>query len=189
MKKFIFTPIWNVEKTEKILSDFEKNGYRLVNFRFPYIFEFKKSSPKDAMYLFTKYYRNDGWHISFNQEYQLKSKQSCSPIGKFEPITGYNVYRTLKDVDFTEFKRIRADFFRRLYRRYLIGDIAFLVLFSVLFILSMHGDNGGKRNTMFIIVFMFLILHTAYCLFGYLKERKTYNYYTKLNKDNKKASE
>ena len=42
---------------------------------------------------------------------------------------------------------------------------------------------------MFIIVFMFFILHTAYCLFGYLIERKTYNYYTKLYKDNKKASE
>lgn len=32
MKKFIFTPLWNVEKTEKILSDYEKDGYLIVFF-------------------------------------------------------------------------------------------------------------------------------------------------------------
>ena len=55
MKKIIFTPLWNIEKTEKILSDYEKNGKKLVNIQFPYIFEFKDSEPKEATYLLNKF--------------------------------------------------------------------------------------------------------------------------------------
>lgn len=188
MKKFIFTPLWNIEKTEKILSDYEKDGYRLVSFRFPYMFEFKESKQKDSMYFITKYYKGNSF-VMLNLEHQLTSEHSCSPVGKFEPFTGYNIFRTLKTDDFTELKGMRADFFRRLYRSCLIGDIVFLVLFFVMFILSLHGNNVEKGNTLFITVLVFLILSTAYCLFGYLKERKAYNYYNKIYKDNKKASE
>ncbi|MCQ2483713.1 MAG: hypothetical protein MJ168_00105 [Clostridia bacterium] len=188
MKKFIFTPMWKIEQTEKLLAEYEKEGFRFTSIRFPYIFEFKESKPKNALYFITKYYQESS-DTSINLDLNLTVEHHCSPIGKFEPHTGYNVFRTLKTDDFTEFKRMRADFFRRLYRSILIGDLVFLVWFVVMFILSLHGNNGGNGNALFISVFVFLILSSAYSLFGYLKERKAYNYYNKIYKDNKKASE
>lgn len=188
MKKFIFTPLWKVEKTEKILSDYEKDGYRLEKISFPYIFELKKSTPKNSMYFIMKYYRSNS-HIPFDLEHNLICEHGCSPVGESDTFTGYDVFRTLRKDDFTEFKGMRADYFRKIYRDCLIGDIIFLVFFTVMFILYLQGNNDGNGNALFITYLMVLTLSSVYYLFGYIKERKDYNYYNKIYKDNKKASE
>ena len=54
IKRFHWTPIWNLEKTERWLHEMELEGYRLekVSF-FRLIYQFKQSKPKTANYFFS----------------------------------------------------------------------------------------------------------------------------------------
>ena len=50
MRKFIYFSLWEIEHIEHILEQMEKEGYRLINVRYSYLFEFKNSKTKEMNY-------------------------------------------------------------------------------------------------------------------------------------------
>ncbi len=50
MHKFLFYPIWNLNKPEKFLQNMEHNGLRLERVVFRYFFVFKRCKPRDVHY-------------------------------------------------------------------------------------------------------------------------------------------
>ena len=92
-----------------------------------------------------------------------------------EPISGFTAYRKVKKGDYSDYKVMRADFFCKLYRDYLIGDLIFLMLFSLMFHFSMNGNRENKGIVLFITVISFLIITGAYSILGYFIVRKKYS--------------
>lgn len=172
MKKFIFTPMWRFEKTEKILSEYEQNGKRLVGIKFPYIFEFKEATPKKADYLFTVFSRiRKSEMICISLENDLKAKHKCLPVGEMMPMLGLSVFRSIKNNDFTEFKKNRKSLLAGIYLGYASLSLFCTVLFSLLFYASMRQNNEADGIAFWIILISFFVLLSAYFIFGYIKER------------------
>ena len=89
MRKFIFFPLWKIEKTEHTLAEMEKSGYRLTRVMFSYWFYFQKASPKDIRYFF-EYKSFRGKTIPF--DYFLLSNHNANIVKNV--YCYYSVFRT-----------------------------------------------------------------------------------------------
>ena len=68
MKKFIFYTIWNLQKVECRLENYEKEGWRLVDVHHMYWFEFKRSKKRQVkFFLLPSINKGDLFTIDFEE--------------------------------------------------------------------------------------------------------------------------
>lgn len=167
MKKFIFNPIWKIDKTEEKLSMLEENGYRLINVKFNYWFYFKKSKKRNASY-FCSF--SDGRGLSMiNWETSISSNCSAQQIDtKF---TSLNYFRVTKDNskdDLLFLKETREDFMKSKLKEL----IYILVFLSSLFTSLCISINLLIFKIIFAIISAITILITLFNVYGFIVQCK-----------------
>lgn len=170
MKKFIFTSLWNFEKIEKMLSEKEKQGYRLTKVKFSHWYYFTESKSKDVNYIFT-YDRERKNGLNF--DYNLLAEHHANEIET--SFSHFNIYRNIEAEENLNFlKDTRTD-----YIKYVLLQNAIISLF--LFLVLAGGILAGKilgqevtfvKEAICIIILSIIFLLAIYFIYGYLKQRK-----------------
>lgn len=78
MKKYIFFTLWNIEKLERMLHEYEQNGLRLESVSFNYQFRFEKSAEKEMQYFLS--YKSFRGASMGNCDNALLSKHKANPV-------------------------------------------------------------------------------------------------------------
>ena len=164
MRKFIFFPLWKIEKTEHTLAEMEKSGYRLTRVMFSYWFYFQKASPKDIRYFF-EYKSFRGKTIPF--DYFLLSNHNANIVKNV--YCYYSVFRTKATKE--EMKLlydVRLEYIKGvLLENFLIS----LVLFVLLFPIFLNRICSNQINVFCFLYAFFVVVSffsSIYYFYGYL---------------------
>ena len=164
MRKFIFFPLWKIEKTESILEEMEKSGYRLTRVVFSYWFYFQKAIPKDNKYFFA-YKAFRGKIIPF--DYFLLSNHNANIVKNV--YSYYSVYRTkatkeelklLYDVRLEYIKEVLLENF-----------LVWLFLFVLLLCILLKQILSNQINVLFFLCAFLVVVSlfgVIYYFYGYL---------------------
>lgn len=160
MKKLLFCSLCDVEKTERILHNYELNGWRLKNVKFSLLFEFVESKPKDVEYIITYDITNDNRKTMYEYEHKLLSEHSANEIPT--EFCGIYVYRvTGSNRDFDELKAYRKKYFTHvIFQRMLISIVFFILALFLLF-------TSYKVKDLFVLKISSIFLTISILVFGY----------------------
>lgn len=181
MKKFMFFPLWKINKLENKLNEMEKQGYRLDYIKYAYWFYFKESKSKNSDYIITYTMPKDNHSGMYEYGYELLSEYSANEIKSTQTI--YNVYRiTGENRDFKDLIAYRDKYFQRVYFQYMIISLFFLLISIVPMILSLIFDGAiitDDVNSFALDEFVFLmimgvvsLLFAIYYFYGYIQQKK-----------------
>ena len=137
MKRFFFYPLWEIDKLEKRLQDYESVGWRLSKISFPFIFGFERESPRESRYFTTYDLMGDYVDSLFDTEQELLSHYSANKIEKNSMFC--NIFRiTCSKTISGEIIQSRNRYFLSVLRHRLFYSLAFLfpgllMLFSLFF--------------------------------------------------------
>lgn len=152
MKKFIYTPLWRLDRAEKILGVMETNGYRLKKIVCTHWYYFDVCKPKETNYFFTyKGFLNNDTMGSW--DYSLLSNHNANEIKT--SLCQRSVYRLTESQEKTNFlKNCREDFIKSRILERFIPSLLLLVLFILVLV---FGSNDLKLFTLlFIPVLLFI---------------------------------
>lgn len=169
MKKYIYFPLWDIEKLENTLEEMEKSGYRLTGVSYSHWFTFKQSTPKQMCYFLSHYSR--GGRSMLQCEYILQSEHDAKPIESKGSC--YSFYRTKEKKDsLSLLYEVRMDYIRSKLLEYALTWLALTIIFAVLFFLSVTLSTLNKPDLMVITAIMAVcICPTVYYFYGYCKQR------------------
>lgn len=154
MRKFIYTPIWKIEKTETVLTDMAKKGYRLTEVKFSSIFYFSQSSLKENRYFFTWDKDMTAWESNLLSEHNANAiKTKCCYFSVFEIAEPEEKLYFLKGTRAVQLER-------SLFLFVMVNLLIFVpALLSLVF-------NGAK------LFFALSLLSTVYSVYIYFKQHK-----------------
>ena len=183
IKKFIFFPIWKIDKLENKLNEMEKQGYRLDYIKYSYWFYFKKTNPQNSNYIITYDMAKDNRPGMYEYRHQLLSEYSANKI--LTKYTKFNIFRvTGQNKNFKKLITYRDKYFQHVYFQYFIASF---IMFSILFpliIIVLHNLEIISFELVFIIIcFIICFIIMIYNLYGYIKQKQKI---IKCEKDNLK---
>ncbi len=173
MKKFIFFPLWKIDKLENKLNEMEKRGYRLDYIKYAYWFYFKESKPKDSDYIITYTMYNDNHPGMYECGHQLLSEYSANEIQTIQ--TKYNVYRiTGENRDFKNLIAYRDKYFQCVYFKNMLGVLLLLliVLIPIIIGIIFNGITISDGMILILIEEIVLLMLAIYYFYGYIKQKK-----------------
>lgn len=168
MKKYIFFTLWNIEKLERMLHEYEQNGLRLESVSFNYQFRFEKFAEKEMQYFLS--YKSFRGASMGNCDNALLSKHKANPVKS--KMCYYSLYRTKETKENLKLLcDVRADYIKRILFEKLLTSAILAVLFAVFVFVSLYfGSNSGGLWFLILTVGICLLVFVYY-LFGYLKQR------------------
>lgn len=176
MKKFIYTPLWNIEQTEKILAEMEANGYRLDRVKYNHWYYFKETKPKYINY-FLSYKTYIGEDMG-TYDYSLVSQYHAQEIN--ETFSSYTIYRTsVKREKLNFIIGARMDYIKSVILRNIFINLIILAPLLFVFILS----DILYQKVLFGILSFVMILSTLYMIYGYVKQKKKIKIFEKTIKE------
>jgi len=168
MKKFVFFPLWKIEKVERYLESMEQNGYRLEKVRYSHYFYFKKSEPKQMSY-FISYNSFRGKSMG-SCDYFLLSNHGALPIQTH--MCYYTLYSTKKrKEDLLLLRGARMDYIKsKLLEKALTAlFVAMLILAPCL--AAIITQTSYKEICLFSPLLGFCVYLAVYYLYGYFKQK------------------
>ncbi len=176
MKKYMFFPLWKIEKLEDWLEEMEKKGYFLDNIKYSYFFSFRESVPREGHYFLTyKSFRGAGMG---SWEYALESTHKANPVKT--KMCFYSMYRTKESKEkLSLLFETRLDYFKRLLLGKAFTALFVTVMFASAFCAAFITSPLNKGIYLVgLIVILSAVLTTIY-FFGYCKQRKKCEIYEK----------
>ena len=166
MKKYVFFPLWEIERFERMLNEMEKKGYRLSEVKYSYLCYFVKSAPRDVNYFLI--YKTIVGEDMATWENALESKHSANPINAM--MCYYSLYRTKVESERLSFLYFtRLDFIRKKLLEKALTALFYFVIFVIIIFLGMICSN---ENIWLIVLFLCIdICFLVYYLYGYFKQR------------------
>lgn len=169
-KKFIFTPLCNIEKTEKMLSDYEEKGFRVKKNKGKHLYYFDEAPAKRMEYFICCSLGKESdsmvaWEINLASQHhaqKIHESMACS------------VYRTSESAEKLAFLRAtRADYIKGA----LLKIIAIKLLFFVLWVAVTILEQGADRISALClsVAIALSILYTSICFIKQLLLCKKYN--------------
>lgn len=169
MRKFIYFSLWEIEHIEHILEQMEKEGYRLINVRYSYLFEFKNSKTKEMNYFFS--YKSFRGPSMVNCDYALESEHNAHKIDS--KLSYYTMYRVKEDKNkLSLLYDVRMDYIKGILLSRMITSLSLLFVF--LFFLSATIVTSTELIARVILLFFVLMFtfFVIYYFYGYYKQQK-----------------
>ena len=170
MRKFIYFPLWNINKIENILRDKENQGFKLMGVKFSSLFYFKKSIPKDVEYVLTYNFVKSNKAAMHEWQRKLISEYGAQEIPCIN--CDYHLCRITKPVDLTEFKKYRCHYMKYVLLQYLLMILVFVLSGIFLFVTTMLGDTGIGVKIISSTYLSITIIALFYIVYGYIKQLK-----------------
>ncbi|MCQ2740964.1 MAG: hypothetical protein MJ210_02470 [Alphaproteobacteria bacterium] len=169
--KFIFFPIWNVEKIEKELYKEEENGCLIRSVKFNYWFSFseKKNSNSTSNYFLTyKSFRGESMGTT---DYALSSSHSANEVKTDNCY--YSLYRTKSNEEELRFIReCRTDYLKVILRNRIFITLFFLFCFSGNLVLSFFSDELRAYSLILSVPAVISALILAIWIYGYKVQKR-----------------
>lgn len=181
IKKFIFFPIWKIDKLENKLNEMEKQGYRLDYIKYSYWFYFKKTNPQNSNYIITYDMAKDNRPGMYEYRHQLLSEYSANKI--LTKYTKFNIFRvTGQNRNFRKLITYRDKYFQHVYFQYFIASfIMFSILFPLIIIVLHNLEIISFKLVFIIIYFIICFIIMIYNLYGYIKQKQKVKKWEKNN--------
>ena len=176
MKKFIFFPLWKIEKIEKYLKDMELHGYRLDCIKYSYIFYFKESTPKEMCY-FLSYKSFIGTSMG-SWDYAMVTNHRANQIRS--KMCFFKMYRTKKKSEkILLLYETRLDYIKAILLEKALMELSLFIIFSILFTISTITQPENSDSWIIGIFVMICLCFTAYHFLGFFKQKNKCKVYEK----------
>jgi len=174
MKRFIFFPLWKIEKLEKTLEEMERQGYRTTYVKYSYWFYFKESMSKETSY-FLSYTSPRGQSMS-SCDYAILSEHKGHPVN--HKSCYYELFRTTESKgELDLLYGIRADFIKHILSQKIFISLFMLLIISALGFARIMANKGVVTGNLAEIIYLSLffavcLFFSVYYIYGYIKQCK-----------------
>lgn len=178
MKKFMFFPLWNIEKLEIKLNEMEHQGYRLDYIKYDYWFHFKNANPKKANYFLS--YRNYKSGELIGLDNSLLSEHKAQLIK--ETACFYKMFRMLEPKENLKLLYgVRADFVKEQCLKNFIAIISLSLFWAFLFAIELLQPATKAELIVSFIIGLTLMFFSIYYLYGYFVQKQKIKKWEKNN--------
>lgn len=178
MIKFIFFPLWNIEKLESALNEMEHQGYRLDYIKYDYWFHFRKANSKKASYFLS--YRNYKSSKLIGLDNSLLTEHKAQLIK--ETTCFYKMFRTLEPKENLKLLYgIRTDLIKEQCLKNFIAVISLTLFWALLFVIELLQPAAKSELIVSFIIGLTLMFFSIYYLYGYFVQKKKITEWEKNN--------